>query len=73
MGEKKLLTEEQEAEGEGGQAQARWQPEDHAGGACSLRRLVGQLLLVEAHDMVHKLVLLISLDHAAPTQQRACG
>lgn len=32
----------------------------------SLWGRAGQLLLVEAHDMVHKLVLLARLDHAAP-------
>ena len=39
------------------------------GGVKSLRRLTGQLLLVEAHDVVHELVLLARLDHTAPARQ----
>lgn len=38
-------------------------------GGWSLRGLAGQLLLVEAHDVVHELVLLARLDHTAPTRQ----
>lgn len=52
------------------QIQAGWYPEDLRGGVRSLWGLAGQLLLIEAHDMVHKLVLLAGLDHAAPAQQR---
>lgn len=52
------------------QIQAGWCPEDLRGGVRSLWGLAGQLLLIEAHDMVHKLVLLAGLDHAAPAQQR---
>lgn len=48
------------------QIQAGWCPEDLRGGVRSLWGLAGQLLLIEAHDMVHKLVLLAGLDHAAP-------
>lgn len=48
------------------QTQAGWCPEDLRAGVQSLWGLAGQLLLVEAHDMVHELVLLACLDHAAP-------
>lgn len=41
------------------------------GGVWSLRGLAGQLLLVEAHDVVHELVLLARLDHPAPARQMA--
>lgn len=50
----------------GAQTQVGWCPEDLRAGVRSLWGLAGQLLLVEAHDMVHKLVLLACLDHAAP-------
>lgn len=50
----------------GAQTQVGWCPEDLRAGVPSLWGLAGQLLLVEAHDMVHELVLLACLDHAAP-------
>lgn len=45
-------------------------PRGPRGAVRSLWGLAGQLLLVEAHDMVHKLVLFARLDHAAPARQR---
>lgn len=52
------------------ETQAGQCPENLAGEAQSFWGLVGQLLFVEAHDVVHKLVLLACLDHAAPARQR---
>lgn len=52
------------------QTQAGQSPGDLGREAWSFWGLAGQLLLIEAHDMVHKLVLLTRLDHATPAQQR---
>jgi hypothetical protein len=52
------------------QTQAGQCPEDFRGGVWSLWGLAGQLFLIEAHDVMHKLVLLARLDHATPAQQR---
>lgn len=81
-------TEEKEAGGTGGRLDPRqgsgcgrdegpdsgWVvPRGPRGGVWSLGGLAGQLLLVEAHDVVHELVLLTRLDHAAPARQTHSG